>query len=60
MTTIRNTNERFGDPVEFTGKTLDEAVANMQVTLWACGPEFERATVTADDYEIIDETECDE
>jgi len=43
MTTIRNTNDKFGSPVEFCGETLDEAVANMQVTLWACGPEFELA-----------------
>ena len=60
MTTIRNTNDKFGSPVEFCGDGLDEAVANMQVEIRACGPEFELATVTPDDYEIVDETECDE
>ena len=53
MTTIRNTNERFGDPIEFSGETLEDAVQNMQVALWACGPDFELATVTPDDYEEV-------
>ena len=60
MTTIRNTNERFGEPVLYEGATLVDAVRVMQCDLWACGPEFELATVTPDDYEIIDEAECDE
>lgn len=48
--TIQNTNELYGDSVEFTGETLEEAVAEMQAAVRACGPELESVVVTNDDY----------
>jgi hypothetical protein len=54
MTTIRNTNERFGDPAQFSGETLADAVAAMQATIRECGPEFSDVVVTDCDYEVID------
>ena len=50
MKTIRNTNERFGEPIEICGETLAEAVARMQAAIRDCGPEFADAVVTAGDY----------
>jgi hypothetical protein len=53
MFTIRNKNEKFGDAIEFSGKTLEEAVQNMQTALRACGKDFEAAVVTNADYEVV-------
>lgn len=51
--TIRNTNERYGAPETSTGETLPCAVARMQATIRACGPEFADVVVGPDDYEIV-------
>lgn len=53
MVTIRNTNDAYGDPVEITGETLGDAVAEMQASLRACGPEFSEIVVDESDYEIV-------
>ena len=53
-TTIRNRNEMFGAPVDFTAVDEEAAVAEMQTTIRQCGPEFAEVVVTTDDYEIID------
>jgi hypothetical protein len=55
MIIIKNTNEAYGDLIEFEGVTLEEAVAEMEATIRACGPDFEDVIVTADDYEIVEE-----
>ena len=47
--TIRNTNERFGDPVEFSGDTLEDAVAEFQ----SCMDSLGYGEVTKSDYEIV-------
>jgi hypothetical protein len=51
---IRNANDAYGWPTEFSGETLDDAIADMQTTVRACGPEFADVVVAVDDYEIID------
>ncbi len=51
--TIRNTNERYGDPATWTADTLEAAVAEMQRDVRACGPEFADVIVTDADYEIV-------
>ncbi len=57
MTTIANTNERYGDCVEVTGTDLADAVARMQEAIRGCGPEFADVVVTEGDYEVVDDTE---
>ncbi len=52
MITIQNTNENYGDQTEFSGNSLEEAVASMQDTLRCCGPEFANVVVGPDDYQI--------
>ena len=52
MITIQNTNENYGWPTEFSGNTLEEAVASMQDSLRSCGPEFANVVVGPDDYQI--------
>lgn len=52
--TIRNTNEQYGMPVEFSGATLEAAVADMQATIREC-PELAEAVVTEEDYEIVED-----
>ncbi len=52
MITIQNANENYGGPMDFSGNTLEEAVASMQDTLRSCGPEFANVVVGPDDYQI--------
>jgi hypothetical protein len=54
---IRNINERYGDPVTWTADTLDAAVAAMQADVRLCGPEFADVVVTDADYEIVTESD---
>ena len=50
MTTIRNTNERLGMPIEFTGRDLAQAVDAMQAAIRECGFAHE---VDEDDYVVV-------
>lgn len=54
MITIRNRNERYGDPETSTGVSLACAVANMEATIRDCGPEFADVVVGPEDYEVVD------
>ena len=54
MITIRNTNDKFGEPICYEGETVDAAVAVMQADLRACGDDFAAVVVTVDDYEVLD------
>jgi hypothetical protein len=53
MTTIVNTNEWYGDAVEFTAATEEMAVAKMQAAVRSCGPGFADVVVTEDDYRVV-------
>ena len=53
MVTIKNTNELYGDAIEFSGATIADAVSEMQSTIRACGEEFSDAIVTDEDFEIV-------
>jgi hypothetical protein len=53
MITIRNTNERFGDAVEFSGETIEAAVSQLQDCVRSCGFEWAGTVVTESDYEIV-------
>lgn len=53
MITIRNTNERYGDPQTFTGEILFDAVDQMEQSIRECGPEFAGVVVGPDDYEVV-------
>ena len=55
MITIRNTNDSYGDAVEFTGDSLASAVADMQATIRECGPAFADVVVSEADYEVLDD-----
>ena len=55
MTTIRNTNEKYGDGIEFSGYTLVDAVEAMQIAVRECGPEFACVEVTDVDYVIVED-----
>jgi len=55
--TIINRNEGYGDPVEFYGATLEEAVADMQSVIRACDPSMSEIVVTESDYEIVNSFE---
>jgi hypothetical protein len=56
MTTIRNANEQFGEPICYEGETVEDAIAVMQADIRACGDEFRDVVVTVADYEIVSET----
>lgn len=51
--TIKNTNERYGDTVEFTGESIPDAVEKMQAAIRGCGDDFSSVVVTPDDYRIV-------
>lgn len=51
MFRIVNINDKYGDAIEFRGATIDEAVAAMQTTIRACGPEFAEVEIEPEDYE---------
>jgi hypothetical protein len=53
MITIRNTNERFGDAVEFSGETIESAVAQLQDCVRSCGCDWAGTVITESDYEIV-------
>ena len=57
MTTIKNTNDAYGDPIEITATTVGDAVAEMQVAIRQCGPEFSDIVVTVADYAIVPDDE---
>ena len=65
MITIRNMNENYGDQTEFSGNTLEEAVASMQDAIRSCGTEYANVEVVQDDYETVsrytvrDESGCE-
>ena len=50
--TIRNTNESYGDAIEFTAETEEAAVNDMQEAVRACFGDH--IVVTDDDYEICE------
>lgn len=58
---IVNINAAWGDPVKFTGATLDECCEQMALTIRECGEDFSRALdehgdlIEGIDYEIVPE-----
>ena len=53
MVTIRNTNDSYGDPIEFIGDTLAQAVAAMQQAIRNCGQDYSDVVITDDDYDMV-------
>jgi hypothetical protein len=53
-TTIRNTNERLGMPVEFAGRDLAQAVDAMQAAVRECGFAHQ---VDEDDYVVVSDSD---
>jgi hypothetical protein len=56
--TIKNANEKYGDPVLWTAETLEQAVAEMQQDIRQCGDDYASVVVSECDYEIVEE--CDD
>ena len=56
MITIRNENELYGEPIEFHGETIEEAIADMQSTIRQCGPDFANVIVEHGDYSVVEDT----
>ena len=55
MVTIRNNNDAYGMDVCFSAASIEEAVADMQATIRACGLDFADVVVCERDYDIIED-----
>lgn len=58
--TIRNINERYGDAIEFTAPTLEEAVRAFQSSVCTCGPDYANIEITPADYEVVEDANHDQ